>query len=88
MARLPAQVEEYTVAVPVSLYQAYANLEAELGRTITEDDKSNINHIYSMIAGAAGAGTTTVSSFAEMEAVSTWTSQPLPIPTARMLLTL
>ena len=48
--------EEYTVAVPVSLYQAYANLEAELGRTITEDDKSNINHIYSMIAGAAGGG--------------------------------
>ena len=30
--------EEYTVAVPVSLYQAHANLEAELGRTITEDD--------------------------------------------------
>ena len=48
--------EEYTVAVPVSLYQAYANLEAELGRTITEDDKSNINHIYTMIAGAADGG--------------------------------
>ena len=48
--------EEYTVAVPVSLYQAYANLEAELGRTITEDDKSTINHIYSMIVGAAGGG--------------------------------
>lgn len=48
--------EEYTVAVPVSLYQASANLEAELGRAITEDDKSNINHIYSMIAGAAGGG--------------------------------
>ena len=48
--------EEYTVAVPVSLYQAYANLEAELGRTITEDDKSNIDHIYTMIAGAAGGG--------------------------------
>ena len=48
--------EEYTVAVPVSLHQAYANLEAELGRTITEDDKSNINHIYTMIAGAAGGG--------------------------------
>ena len=48
--------EEYTVAVPVSLYQAYANLEAELGRTITEDDKSNINHIYTMIAGAEGGG--------------------------------
>ena len=49
-------VEEYTVAVPVSLHQAYANLEAELGRTITEDDKSNINHIYTMIAGTAGGG--------------------------------
>ena len=48
--------EEYTAVIPVSLYQAYANLEAQLGRTITEDDKSNINHIYSMIAGAAGGG--------------------------------
>ena len=48
--------EEYTAVVPVSLYQAYANLEARLGRTITEDDKSNINHIYSMIAGAVGGG--------------------------------
>lgn len=48
--------EEYTAVVPVSLYQAYANLETQLGRTITEDDKSNINHIYSMIAGAAGGG--------------------------------
>ena len=48
--------EEYTVAVPVSLYQAYANLEAELGRTITEDDESNINHIYTMIVGSAGGG--------------------------------
>ena len=48
--------EEYTVAVPVSLHQAYANLEAELGRTLTEDDKSNINHIYTMIAGTEGGG--------------------------------
>ena len=48
--------EEYNVAVPVSLHQAYANLEAELGRTITEDDKSNINHIYTMIAGTEGGG--------------------------------
>ena len=48
--------EEYTAVVPVSLYQAYANLETQLGRTITEDDKSNINHIYTMIAGAAGGG--------------------------------
>ena len=48
--------EEYTVAVPVSPHQSYANLEAQLGRTITEDDKRNINHIYSMIAGAVGVG--------------------------------
>ena len=48
--------EEYTVAVPVSLSQAYANLEAHLGREITEDDKSNIDHIYTMIAGSAGGG--------------------------------
>ena len=48
--------EEYTVAVPVSLHQAYANLEAHLGRAITEDDKSNIDHIYTMIAGAVGGG--------------------------------
>lgn len=48
--------ETYTVAIPLSLYQAYANLEAQLGRTITDDDKSNINHIYTMIAGAAGGG--------------------------------
>ena len=48
--------EEYTVAVPVSLSQAYANLEAHLGRKITEDDKSNIDHIYTMIAGTVGGG--------------------------------
>ena len=48
--------EEYTAVVPVSLYQAYTNLEAQLGRTITEDDKSNINHIYNMIAGGTLPG--------------------------------
>ena len=48
--------EEYTVAVPVSLSQAYANLEAHLGREITDDDKSNIDRIYTMIAGSAGGG--------------------------------
>lgn len=50
------QEETYTVAIPLSLSQAYANLEAQLGRTITDDDKSNINHIYTMIAGPAGSG--------------------------------
>ena len=48
--------EEYTVAVPVSLSQAYSNLETHLGREITEEDKSNVDHIYSMIAGAVGGG--------------------------------
>lgn len=48
--------EEYNVAVPVSLSQAYVNLEAHLGREITEDDKSNIDHIYTMIAGTVGGG--------------------------------
>lgn len=52
-----ATVEEsYTVAVPLSLRQAYINLEGWLGRTITEDDKSNADHIYTMIAGATGGG--------------------------------
>ncbi len=53
--------EEYTVAVPVSLSQAYANLEAHLGREITEDDKSNIDHIYTMIAGTVEAAATAAS---------------------------
>ena len=49
--------EEYTAAVPLSLYQAYADLERQLGRSITEEDKSNISHIYTMIAGTAGGST-------------------------------
>ena len=43
--------EAYTVAVPISLENAYANLSSLLGREITAEDKSNIEHIYSMIAG-------------------------------------
>ena len=46
--------EEYTVAVPVSLSQAYANPGSPSGQEITDDDKSNIDHIYTMIAGAPG----------------------------------
>ena len=48
--------ENYTVAIPVSLHQTYADLETLLGRAITEDDKSNIAHIYSMIAGTVDIG--------------------------------
>ena len=46
--------EESTVVVPLPLNQVYGRLEGYLGRAITDDDKSNINHIYVMIAGAVG----------------------------------
>lgn len=46
--------EEYTVAVPVSLASAYANLAALLGYAVTEEHRSNADHIYTMIAGAVG----------------------------------
>ena len=48
--------EEYTVAVPISLETAYSNLAALLGRAVTAEDRSNVNQIYTMIAGAVGSG--------------------------------
>ncbi len=48
--------EEYVAAVPLSLETAYANLAVLLGRTITDEDRSNANRIYSMIAGPVGGG--------------------------------
>ena len=48
--------ETYTVNVPLSLYQAYTQLEAHLGRDITEDDRNNINHVYTSVAGTASGG--------------------------------
>ena len=48
--------QEYTVTVPLSLETAYANVAALLGRMITDDDRSNINHIYTMVAGSAESG--------------------------------
>ena len=50
------ETETYTVTVPLSLETAYANLASELGRAVTDDDKSNINHIYNMIAGGTLPG--------------------------------
>ena len=45
---------------PLPLATAYDNLTVELGRTVTEDDKANAAHIYTMIAApsvsSAGAG--------------------------------
>ena len=49
--------ETYTVTVPLPTETVYANLASELGRPITDDDKSNINHIYYMIAGGTLPGT-------------------------------
>ena len=46
--------EEYTVAVPVSLEHAYANLSSLLGYAVTADHRSNADHIYTMIAGVVG----------------------------------
>ena len=43
--------ESYIVNVPFPLEAAYANLSALLCRAITEEDKSNADHIYWMIAG-------------------------------------
>ncbi|WP_294852384.1 hypothetical protein [uncultured Oscillibacter sp.] len=44
------------IAVPVSLETAYANLAGEIGRTVTDDDKTNISKIYTIIAGSATSG--------------------------------
>ena len=46
--------EEYTVAIPVSLERAYANLAGLLGYAVTADHRSNADHIYTMIAGVVG----------------------------------
>jgi len=46
--------ESYTRTLPLPFSQAYTNLEALLGRQISEDDYENIRHIYSMIAGDMG----------------------------------
>ena len=45
--------EPYTATVPLSLAAAYENLAAKLSRTITDEDKENAAHIYTMIAGNA-----------------------------------
>ena len=47
------QEEPYTATVPLSLAAAYENLAVKLGKTITDEDKENAAHIYTMIAGNA-----------------------------------
>lgn len=46
--------EAYIRAVPLPLRAAYGNVSSLLGREITEEDVSNISHIYLMIAGDMG----------------------------------
>ena len=46
--------ERYTVISPLSLSTACVNLSALLGREITESDRKNIQHIYTMVAGSMG----------------------------------
>lgn len=46
--------ESYTRTAPVALNVAYENVAALLGREFTEDDRANIEHIYTMIAGDQG----------------------------------
>ncbi len=48
--------EEYTVNVPVSMETAYANVAALLGRGVTDDDRGNVEKIYTLIAGSADSG--------------------------------
>ena len=50
------QEETYTATVPLSLAAAYENLAAKLGRAVTDEDKENAAHIYTMIAGNANGG--------------------------------
>jgi len=53
---ITTEEEEYTVTLPLPLATAYANVAALLGREITEEDKNNIEHIYTMVAGSAESG--------------------------------
>lgn len=48
------EVEMYTAITPLPLESAYAKLSDELGREISGEDRENIRHIYTMIAGPMG----------------------------------
>lgn len=52
-----AEVEEtYIVYVPLSQSEAYDKLTQWIGREISAEEKSNADHIYTMIAGTDGGG--------------------------------
>lgn len=50
------KIETYTVNLPVSRSQAHSSLAELIGRPITEDDQSNIDHIYILACGSSENG--------------------------------
>ena len=48
--------ETYTAAKPVSLEDAYANLSALLGREITAEERSNVDHMCLLLSTPSGTG--------------------------------
>ena len=66
------QEEPYTATVPLSLAAAYENLAVKLGRTITDEDKENAAHIYTMIAGMPTAATGAAHRAARSRSTTVW----------------
>ena len=51
------QTTVYYVAIPLPLETVYENLAAWQGEPVTEEDKANAAHIYSMVVGSTGGDT-------------------------------
>ena len=51
------QTETYEVAVPLPLATVYEKLTAWQGEPVTEADKANAAHIYTMVTGSSGGDT-------------------------------
>ena len=51
------QTETYEVAVPLPLATVYEKLTAWQGDPVTEEDKANAAHIYTMVTGSSGGDT-------------------------------
>ncbi len=51
------QTTVYYVAIPLPLETVYENLAAWQGEHVTEEDKANAAHIYSMVVGSTGGDT-------------------------------
>ena len=51
------QTTVYYVAIPLPLETVYENLAAWQGEPVTDEDKANAAHIYSMVVGSTGGDT-------------------------------